>query len=197
MAPRALHNGRSITRPGSAPPTRLSAHHKDRHGRGPSPSLPVALDGSEGEGLIGRSTRSAGGVSCSADTCSRRRLAPMKAGALLPIARWGLGAGRGQGGSPLPLLTLFGARRRLAVPAGGHQAGGQHPGRLPADLEGVARRIAADAEVAVLHLEHLTKEALRATFACSGRTTTRRRYSRSCQGLACRSIRRGDATPST
>jgi hypothetical protein len=33
------------------------------------------------------------------------------------------------------------------------------------DLEGVARRIAADAEVAVLHLEHLTKEALRAAFA--------------------------------
>ncbi len=51
------------------------------------------------------------------------------------------------------------------------------------DLEGVARRIAADAEVAVLHLEHLTKEALRAAFACSGRTTTRRRYSRSGQGL--------------
>jgi hypothetical protein len=33
------------------------------------------------------------------------------------------------------------------------------------DLEGVARRIAADAEVAVLHLEHLTKEALRVAFA--------------------------------
>jgi hypothetical protein len=33
------------------------------------------------------------------------------------------------------------------------------------DLEGVARRIAADADVAVLHLEHLTKEALRAAFA--------------------------------
>ncbi|HSH58476.1 MAG TPA: tyrosine-type recombinase/integrase [Acidimicrobiales bacterium] len=33
------------------------------------------------------------------------------------------------------------------------------------DLEGVARRISADAEVAVLHLEHLTKEALRAAFA--------------------------------
>ncbi len=47
----------------------------------------------------------------------------------------------------------------------------------------MARRIAADAEVAVLHLEHLTKEALRATFACSGRTTTRRRYFRSGQGL--------------
>lgn len=33
------------------------------------------------------------------------------------------------------------------------------------DLEGVARRIAADAEVGVVHLEHLTKEALRAAFA--------------------------------
>jgi site-specific recombinase XerC len=33
------------------------------------------------------------------------------------------------------------------------------------DLESVARRIAADADVAVLHLEHLTKEALRAAFA--------------------------------
>jgi hypothetical protein len=33
------------------------------------------------------------------------------------------------------------------------------------DLEGVARRIATDAEVAVLHLEHLTKETLRAAFA--------------------------------
>ena len=33
------------------------------------------------------------------------------------------------------------------------------------DLDGVARRIAADAEVGVLHLEHLTKEALRAAFA--------------------------------
>ena len=33
------------------------------------------------------------------------------------------------------------------------------------DLEGVARRIAADEDVAVVHLEHLTKEALRAAFA--------------------------------
>ncbi len=33
------------------------------------------------------------------------------------------------------------------------------------DLEGVGRRIAANAKVAVLHLEHLTKEALRAAFA--------------------------------
>ena len=33
------------------------------------------------------------------------------------------------------------------------------------DLAGVARRIAADAEAGVLHLEHLTKEALRAAFA--------------------------------
>jgi site-specific recombinase XerC len=34
-----------------------------------------------------------------------------------------------------------------------------------APTPGVARRIAADADVAVLHLEHLTKEALRAAFA--------------------------------
>jgi hypothetical protein len=33
------------------------------------------------------------------------------------------------------------------------------------DLEGVARRLTADADVAVLHREHLTKEALRAAFA--------------------------------
>lgn len=33
------------------------------------------------------------------------------------------------------------------------------------DLEGIARRIAAEAEVSVLHLEHLTKNAIRAAFA--------------------------------
>lgn len=33
------------------------------------------------------------------------------------------------------------------------------------DLEGVARRVAADSEVPVVHLEHLTKEAMRAAFA--------------------------------
>jgi uncharacterized protein with von Willebrand factor type A (vWA) domain len=65
----------------------------------------------------------------------------------------------------------------------GATAGGPHPGRLPVDLEDVARSIAADAEVAVLHLEHLTKEVLRAAFACPGRTSTRRRYSRSGHGV--------------
>ncbi len=58
----------------------------------------------------------------------------------------------------------------LSTAASCHQLGTTKPAANTVaayrrDLEGVARRIAADAEVGVLHLEHLTKPALRAAFA--------------------------------
>ncbi|MDP9019205.1 MAG: site-specific integrase, partial [Actinomycetota bacterium] len=58
----------------------------------------------------------------------------------------------------------------LSTAASCHQLGTTKPAANTVaayrrDLEGMARRIAADAEVGVVHLEHLTKEALQAAFA--------------------------------